>query len=230
MELHCPDCGQAIPAHHINIAADLARCSHCGALHRASDLMQPVSPGAPVSSQPPAGSSLEVSRELDGVQIHLPRRKAGCGTFFFAGFALFWLSFVAVWTYFAAQGSSLFALFSIPFWFVGGGLLLASINSVSETQTITVSRKGLTIVKKRLMFSKRHEFDFRAIEAIRLAPMRSNSFNAPAMARLSTANGAQPQVPAVINGDGNVYFFESANTAEQEWAVGYLSSKMTERS
>lgn len=37
-------------------------------------------------------------------------------------FSLPWLAFIAFWTWGAAQGSALFACFSIPFWCVGLGL------------------------------------------------------------------------------------------------------------
>ncbi|RYY39614.1 MAG: hypothetical protein EOO08_09935 [Chitinophagaceae bacterium] len=228
MELACPSCGQRIDPQNINVTTDLAQCGNCGALHRLSDLVPGGPAAAPVRSEPPPGSGLEMSRELDGVRIHLPRQKAGCGTFFFAGFSLFWLSFVAVWTYFAAQGSSFFALFSVPFWLVGGGMLFAAINSLTESQTVTVSRHALVVEKKRLFFSKRKELDFRNIEAIRLEGARSNSFRVPTKGSFTSRAATSLLVPAIISGTGNIYFFEAADTAAQEWAVRYLATRLTE--
>ncbi|RYY66667.1 MAG: hypothetical protein EOO12_03555 [Chitinophagaceae bacterium] len=231
MELSCPDCGHSIPPQHINVITDLAQCPACGALHRLSSLVPAPGVPAAVRQEPPPGSALQLSRGLDGAEVHLPRRKAGCGTFFFMGFALFWLSFVAVWTVLAASASGFFALFSIPFWVIGGGMLLAAVNFITETQTVRVTRSRLVIDKKQLLFSKSHSFEARGIQAIRLEELRSKPLSFPAQGNaLGRAGrfGPLSLAPAVQSGSGTVYFFENANSAEQEWIVAFLKSQLAE--
>ena len=48
-----------------------------------------------------------------------------------------------------SQGSIFFALTSLPFWFVFSSMLVGIINSVYETQTLTVTKRQLTLEKKR---------------------------------------------------------------------------------
>ncbi|TCZ68646.1 hypothetical protein [Flaviaesturariibacter aridisoli] len=166
MELSCPDCGHSIPPQHINVITDLAQCPACGALHRLSSLAPAPGVPAAVRQEPPPGSALQLSRGLDGVEVHLPRRRAGCGTFFFMGFALFWLSFVAVWTVLAASASGFFALFSILFWLIGGGLLLAAVNFMTENangtgypQPATHRQKAAPVFEAPFLRSPRHPGD-----------------------------------------------------------------------
>lgn len=55
-------------------------------------------------------------------------------------FSVAWLSFVAFWTSGAARGSLFFALFSLPFWFVGFGLLGKSGLPMIRKTTLTLNR------------------------------------------------------------------------------------------
>lgn len=56
------------------------------------------------------------------------------------GFAGFWLAFVAFWTWGASHGSVLFAMFSLPFWAAGLGML---------------ARFGLPLIQKTRLTLKR---------------------------------------------------------------------------
>ena len=63
------------------------------------------------------------------------------------GFNAFWLCFVAVWTTLALQGSILFALFSIPFWAVGLGMLAFNINTIFTRVELRFSPQHIEVVK-----------------------------------------------------------------------------------
>jgi serine/threonine protein kinase len=85
---------------------------------------KPDSPQKHVAQAPlPYGTKIKkLEKEVGHIQFFIPG-KFGSESIFMLGFSIFWLSFVTIWTTFAVAGSVLFALFSIPFWLVGLGML-----------------------------------------------------------------------------------------------------------
>lgn len=63
-------------------------------------------------------------------------------------FSLPWLGFIAFWTWGAAQGSAIFACFSIPFWCVGLGLFLSpwwNLRTQKRTVYLITSRRAMEV-------------------------------------------------------------------------------------
>jgi hypothetical protein len=229
MELICPNCQQIIDPAHINVVTDLAQCAHCGALNKASELASSETP-IPVRAEPPINSALQMTRELDSLVVVQTRRPMGCAQYFMFGFSTFWLCFVAFWTWGALQASFPFALFSIPFWMVGLGIMGTLLNGRTERQTMTIRRSSLALEKKRLLFPKKYEWDWRQIEAVRFEGTKSNSFSSINKVQSNTADSSKIiiQMPAVIVDGKAKTFFESADTEGQEWIVRYLASRLDE--
>lgn len=129
----------------------------------------------------------------------------------------------------ASRGLPFFALFSVPFWLGGLTMLSGIINNMSEKQLITVGNGQLTLEKIRPIFPKQHTFSFSDIQSIKSTPMVITPFsmwsNPRFMWRRSWATGGGPLLPAVLTGEGTVYFFEAANEAEQEWVTQYLENR-----
>ena len=101
----------------------------------------------------PEGSRLTESEVGDRLTIVLPAaglRGFGVGNVFATGFAFFWLAFVAFWTVGAAFAGGPFALFSIPFWLVGFGLLYNTLKKLAGGETITIDRDGVSITRRLL--------------------------------------------------------------------------------
>jgi len=61
------------------------------------------------------------------------------------GFALFWNSFLVVWTIGAAIGGGLFALFSIPFWIIGIAMLVPVITGIAGNTRLLITRSAFVI-------------------------------------------------------------------------------------
>ena len=229
LELICPNCSRIIQSDNINIATDLAKCGHCGTITKASLLVFAQDDKSLAS--PPKGSSVEVTKEMgDTVKVFFPKKGLTASAIPQLFFVVFWLGFICFWTFFASQGSGLFAMFSIPFWLVGFAMLIGLINSINETQTLTVSRSQVILEKKRPINAKRLEFDLRDIQEIKMSQLKAGPFSAfsnPGITwRHQSSSGAVPLTPAIITGSGTAYFFETANDAEQDWVTKLLSNKV----
>ena len=228
-ELICPNCNKAIESDNINITTDLAKCGHCGTITKASSLVSAQDDKS--LSTPPKGSSIQVTKEMgDTIKLFFPKKGVTASDIPQLLFSIFWLVFICFWTWGASQGSIFFALFSIPFWLVGFGMLSGLINSINETQTLTVSKSQLTLEKTRPINGKRFEFNLSDIQEIKMTHMKAGPFsvfsNPRYMWRLQWSFGAGLVMPAIISGSGTEYFFEATNDAEQDWVTKYLSNKV----
>lgn len=226
----CPNCGRQIESHNINITTDLAKCEACGAITKASTLVAAHEENKLPSSTPPVGSVIELTKEMDGsIQLFLPRKGLRASHLPLLGFSIFWLAFIAFWTWGASRGSAFFAMFSIPFWIVGLVMLISTINSMLETQIIQINRSQLTLIKERPVLTKRYTYNLADIQEIKTANMKENAFTGinPGQAwRSQRSIAAATSTPAIFSGRGTHYFFEWANETEQQWAIGFLNHKL----
>jgi uncharacterized Fe-S cluster protein YjdI len=228
-ELICANCNRTIESDNINIATDLAKCRHCGTIYKASSLV--FGQDEKTLATPPKGSVIEMTKEMgDTVRLFIPKKGLTAADIPQLLFIIFWLGFICFWTLGASQGSILFAMFSIPFWLVGLTMLIGLINSINETQTLTVSKSKLTLVKTRPINGKRFDFNLADLQEIKMTHMKSGTFsffsNPRSMSQNQSSFGAGVEMPTIISGSGTEYFFESANDAEQDWVTKYLSNKV----
>ena len=228
-ELICPNCNGTIEDDNINIATDLAKCGRCGAINKVSSIISAQDDKSFMT--PPKGSTIEVSKELgDAVKFFIPKKGITISDIPQLFFSIFWLGFICFWTWGAAQASIFFALFSIPFWLIGLTMISGIINSINETQTLTVSKTQLILEKTRPINGKKFEFNLPDIQEIKMTHMKAGPFsvfsNPRYMWRLQWSFGAGLVLPAIISGSGTEYFFEAANDAEQDWMTKYLSYKI----
>ena len=228
-ELICTNCNKTIESDNINITTDLAKCGHCGTIAKVSSLVSAQDDKS--LSTPPIGSSIRITKELgDTTKLFVPKKGITASDIPQMLFTIFWLGFICFWTWGASQGSIFFALFSIPFWLVGFGMLIGLINSINETQTLTVSKSQLTFEKTRPINGRKLNFNLSEIQEIKMTHMKAGTFTAFSnpryMWRLQRSFGAEILMPAIISGSGTEYFFETTNDAEQEWVTKYLSNKV----
>lgn len=210
MNIYCPGCRDAVNHEDLNIQTDLGKCRNCGHVFRVSEAFESFAADITPDKMPETSklklnklsdSSYEISQPGGGL------KSVGCATLVFS---VFWLGFVAFWTLMASQ-AGFFALFSLPFWFVGLGMLVFSVNSMTEIQKLIVSSDSLRVVKTRLAFSKDVTIPLENIKSIGMDDwqMRNNS------------NRAQ-KVPAIFYGVTKIKFFEYANREDQFWIVSFL--------
>jgi hypothetical protein len=224
MNLNCPNCDAKIKAENINILTDLAKCDKCNSIHKASDLSNPLEKN---DVNPPNGSKIEMKKRLNGnIELTYPKKGFSISLIPQLLFSIFWLGFLSFWTWGASQGSTFFALFSIPFWLIGLSMITGIINSVNEIQILTLDQNKLTVKRLRPIRPKTFETELKNIQSIKMKGMKMNPFsmfgNFSHMMKMQRSFGSAIEVPAIITGHKTEYFFDDANDAEQEWVTRVL--------
>lgn len=77
---------------------------------------------APLAAQKPAGTRVSLRKSDRALEILIPPAGFGIGVVFLIFFAIFWNTFLVVWTSIALRAGMWSALISLPFWVVGFGL------------------------------------------------------------------------------------------------------------
>ena len=232
MELTCPKCRIAIPADDVNIASDLAKCSACGGIYRASDLAERIDPETDL--QPPAGSAIGFRAEGTETGIFsIPKGGLTGGMVVPMFFATFWIAFITFWTWGASRGSWLFAAFSIPFWLMGLGMWRGIVIGIFERQEIRLDRETLSVIKRSPVSSRTVEIPYDTIGSIGVEPcIARDPFTMTRymrhMTRMSTMMGGA-RIATIAHGTKKTRFAENVSEAESEWLVRILKSLVFDR-
>jgi phage FluMu protein Com len=250
MELKCTKCGDNMDSMLANVQTDLIQCPSCKTIHKLSTLMAGQRGDANLYQKPvyksnyghrelanisdnlpekPRGSSIDVLATFSTIEITLPPVGMRGEDIFLGGFSTLWLSFVAFWTFFASQASTLFAMFSIPFWLAGFGMVSSLIKKITERQEIELDSQNLTVRKKGLFSVKEEKIPFYMIDNIRrgntsikdmFSNMTVNNNNNSNNPKLTT-------IPIIQVGVKEVPFFENALEVEQNWAIELLNKAVS---
>lgn len=97
----------------------------------------------------PFDTAISIEAERDGLRVTMPPRGFTLGTLGGIALTIFWFSFISLWTWGAAHGSIFFALFSLPFWFVGLGMVHAWMKGAWQTDELYL-RPDATVLTSRL--------------------------------------------------------------------------------
>lgn len=232
MQLICPNCNNIIDPLEVNVQKDLARCTNCNTLHTISELRKSTLEN-PITNLP-ENTKMDIRKGIgDNVEIHLPKRGLGAIHIPLILFTTFWLSFVAVWTYFAWYGSPLFAIFSIPFWFIGFAMLRGLVNTIWERQTLSVNRHEITLQKYRPINSRTYVFNLEEINSVEMIEPNRNPMKVYGSIRfvkkIKESNLNIALVPALVKEPKPVYFFESAETADQIWVCKTIDAVLRKK-
>lgn len=220
MDIFCKSCGKIIPHENINVKSDLAQCPHCNMVSALSTLIDSKT-NQQASASPPIGSRIILNKSNFGnTEIILPKAGFKARYIPIIIFTTIWIGFISFWTFMAVKIHFLPALFSIPFWLVGFYMLFKIVNSMKETQTISLNKSGFTLQKNRIIFSKNYEVSFNEIHDIRLERISARDFR---NSDFSFNSSDYKNIPAILKGDKTIRFFETANEAESDWIVNYLN-------
>ncbi len=225
MELLCNNCGAAIEGQDVNIATDMAKCSVCNSLHRASELKEKVSIADLLVLPPKAKVIMEQGRNKS-IELTAPANGLNAEAIGITIFSVFWLGFVSVWTVLATMGSIFFALFSIPFWVVGLFMAKSAINKIFETQKITFNDYEVTIEHIRPIFSSKLTLAKKDITAVKYTDVASAGPLAgfSQMGGNGKYKGKRQEFPAIITPAKPYFFFQNLPEADQQWTVRLLKN------
>ncbi len=233
MYLFCPKCEKAIDSSHINVKTDLANCQHCGTVSKASTLI--IADNLDAVMKPPSGSSIEMIKELDGsVRLLIPKRGWTTPFIFQTIFTVFFLAMGVKVSepFFVVQDSVMGYILLLPiliFWIVGLSMLVALLNSIFETQEITITKTQLVIQKNRILRKKIREFNLSDIHDVKSIHIRGGFFstfmNFRLMWRIRFSFGAGVLLPGILIGSKTHYFAEECSDAEQDWLIKMIRQR-----
>jgi hypothetical protein len=174
---------------------------------------------------PPKGSKIEVFDTRTTLELNIPPPGFQASDIFIIGFSIFWLCFVAFWTIMVLWGGVWFmALFSIPFWLVGIGMVSGVLSRIVGRQVIEVDRYTLRITKSGLLSKKVYDFDIVDIDSISNQKVNFTNMFKSAKFNNSSANSsnAKQTLPTIRVGIKDVTIFEFLSQPEQIWGINIL--------
>ncbi|NCQ75900.1 MAG: serine/threonine protein kinase, partial [Microcystis aeruginosa W13-13] len=100
----------------------------------------------------PAGSRVQLQKSEEKIKIFLPPEGFTPKLIYLGAFAIAWNAFLLVWTGGAVSiplwMSWFFLLFSLPFWFVGLGMLYQIIYCLKGEEIITIDRQEIVAIQR----------------------------------------------------------------------------------
>ncbi|MGD1932452.1 MAG: serine/threonine protein kinase [Leptolyngbyaceae cyanobacterium] len=127
-------------------------------------------PSAPLLLHQPSGSKIKLSRSRRRLSIYIPPSGIRGETAGLAFFALVWNGFIFIWTSAAIFGGApiFFALFSLPFWAVGIGMMWMLINALVGKTSLEVKGDRYTLTRQLLTWKRQHEGAARDLYSVEL--------------------------------------------------------------
>ncbi len=173
---------------------------------------------------PPANSHIESFGTSTMLEIIIPPKKFQAGDIGLIIFVTFWLGFLVVWTSMVIMlGAVFMALFSIPFWLVGIGMVLGITTSLTQKQSIELDRYSLRIIKKGWFLSTLHDIDVDDIVGIhREKSTLKNSFKNLQVTSNNSNNKNQTELPTLQLKSESITFLEHGSQEEMNWAIHIL--------
>ncbi|MCP4178035.1 MAG: hypothetical protein GY756_09730 [bacterium] len=228
MELKCPQCKKVIPTSEINISADIAKCTYCNNIYKASELVNTCKMKELLI--PPGSSKIKTQEILGGgYEIFMPNKVFKLKDIASLGFIVIWVVFITIWTVAASVSGSFSVLFSIPFWIAAIIMILATISSFNETQTLKLSGNSLILIKHNPINKKKTNIKISNIQNVRMKHLNTRSGSNFAFYRYLykmklSVGSSSIELPAIIHDDKTEYFFESSTEAEQEWVIKFINA------
>lgn len=214
-------------ADELNPVSDLAKCNECGGVHNIAALAYEPKKVRNLYEVPTA-SKIEFSQAADkSLTLYHPPAGWSWVHIFLIPFVVFWVGFVGFWTYMSLKIAYLISLFSIPFWYVGLAMAKGVINGIYGWEQVKVNRQGIELTKGRgKRIRSRTLIPLADIQEIRLVYRTkdqirtSESFSNLKIERTHARDSAV--VPAIITQEEEHYFFDMANSKEQDWLLDLL--------
>lgn len=190
MIIHCPQCEAEIAAVDVNLTTGWGKCTACNEIFALADVLPNYRHAAPENTtaapavlERPFDAHAILERDRTKLMIHVPAYGMRAGTWAIAGFATFWLGFIAFWTagalgVFFGGGqwppdveSMLFAAFSTPFWIVGFGMLGSILWLARGTRTVYLDAFQMQLLRQCLFYRRTIAVDRARVQYAREADM-----------------------------------------------------------
>ncbi len=231
MKLICPNCQSPIDMDNVNIATDLAECTNCSEILKASELASDVELREGVG--PPVGSPITfTSDRTDADSFSIPRRGATRGDVRAAIYVIFWVYCVAVATLVTARDNGSLAVLLTPFWVVGLAACRGILIGITERQELRLGPDTLFVIKKSVISSKQFEIPYGAIKSIDVECVVTGALTWARYAKHDTrTTGSQTGtlLATIAHGAQKTHVGEDVSEPEMRWLVKMLKAVVFKR-
>ena len=175
-------------------------------------------PNAPLVLHQPSGSKVKLSRSRRRLSLSIPPNGLRGEAAGVALFALFWNSFIFVWTAIAVSGGgAFFALFSLPFWAVGLWLMWPLAKAIVGKFSLEVTGDRYTLTRQLWRWQKQCEGGARDLYDVKLTTVYTQN--------------SRPVHAVALNAGTQTYKFGLALSApEKDWVVSELQAFIADQS
>ncbi|MEL6401742.1 MAG: serine/threonine-protein kinase [Cyanobacteria bacterium J06626_4] len=175
-------------------------------------------PNAPLVLHQPSGSKVKLSRSRRRLSLSIPPNGLRGEAAGVALFALFWNSFIFVWTAIAVSGGgAFFALFSLPFWAVGLWLMWTLAKAIVGKFSLEVTGDRYTLTRQLWRWQKQCEGGARDLYDVKLTTVYTQN--------------SRPVRAVALNAGTQTYKFGLALSApEKDWVVSELQAFIVDQS
>ncbi|MEM6435202.1 MAG: serine/threonine protein kinase, partial [Cyanobacteria bacterium P01_D01_bin.115] len=175
-------------------------------------------PNAPLVLHQPSGSKVKLSRSRRRLSLSIPPNGLRGEAAGVALFALFWNSFIFVWTAIAVSGGgAFFALFSLPFWAVGLWLMWTLAKAIVGKFSLEVTGDRYTLTRQLWRWQKQCEGGARDLYDVKLTTVYTQN--------------SRPVRAVALNAGTQTYKFGLALSApEKDWVVSELQAFIADQS
>ncbi|HHP7244835.1 MAG TPA: serine/threonine protein kinase [Elainellaceae cyanobacterium] len=171
----------------------------------------------PVRLQKPAGTRVTLQRTPSELRVQIPPIGINGQTLSLGVFALFWNTFLVVWTVGAASASIFFALFSIPFWLVGLGLMGRAIGGAANRVQFELDSDRFCLVRQILLWNHTITGNTRDLSSITANDNTGFSINNMPVRSCALQEGVRTH-----------RFGSTLTSIEQEWLAAEISAFLDE--
>jgi len=168
---------------------------------------------SPLAPRRPAGTRVQLQKSRTTLSMEIPPTGFRGETLGIGLFALFWNGGILVWTL-GAVGSGaplIFALFAIPFWFVGLGMLGGVLNSLFGKATLEIGPQQFVLERQLLGWNRRVEGNSADLSGVELRTAY-------------TRNGRPIQSITLLEGVNTHKLGTPLTAVEKAWLVSELDS------
>ncbi len=179
--------------------------------------------------KPPSGSSIEMINGLDGsLRLLIPKKGWTSSMIFQSIYTVFFLFMGIYVSRPLLIGSHYVMTFILLFptllyWIMALSMLNSLLNSIFETQEITITQTQLIVQKNQILQTKKLAFDLHDIHDVKSVHIRGGRFSALMniryMSRIQFSFGAGIVLPGILIGSKTHYFAEECSDAEQDWLI-----------
>jgi hypothetical protein len=208
-----------------------AKCADCQEVFQVPELLSAAKSRLENRNRPierPFDAKIEILRTDSQLLVSVPSTGMNAGLWSLLGFATFWTAFIAFWTFGAAGGFEgfknglgweqlVFACFSIPFWFVGIGMLSLIVYSAYSERKIAMDPTSAVFEWKCLRWQRVKSLHRYKVQAARI----SSSF-------MQSDQPRSPRCSVEIVYEQGSFVIPCQTESEQSWVIDAINSYLKE--